>query len=119
MGRYSNSPSCWASNKKSRSWRPCPPTAAEVDLGIDVSPITEELAERFSLEQRTGILVVQVVQGGVANAEGLRKGDIIQEVNRAAVSHHEGIPAHPQKGSTPARRFFCESFESRKRFLWC
>lgn len=62
-----------------------PPTAAEVDLGIDVSPITEDLAEQFSLEQTTGILVVRVVQGGVAYAEGLRKGDIIQEVNRAEV----------------------------------
>ena len=63
-----------------------PQTTAEVDLGIDVSPITEDLAEQFSLEQKTGILVVQVVQGSVAYAEGLRKGDIIQEVNRAAVS---------------------------------
>ena len=62
-----------------------PPTAAEVDLGIDVSPITEELAKKFSLEQMTGILVVQVVQGSVAYAEGLRKGDIIREVNRVEV----------------------------------
>ncbi len=62
-----------------------PPTAAEVDLGIDVSPITEELAKQFSLDQTTGILVVQVVHGSVAYAEGLRKGDVIQEVNRAAV----------------------------------
>ena len=62
-----------------------PPTAAEVDLGIDVSPITEELAKKFSLEQTTGILVIQVVQGSVAYAEGLRKGDIIREVNRVEV----------------------------------
>ncbi len=62
-----------------------PPTAAEVDLGIDVSPITEELAGQFSLDQRMGILVVRVVQGGVAYAEGLRKGDVIQEVNRTEV----------------------------------
>ncbi|MCY3956631.1 MAG: Do family serine endopeptidase [Nitrospira sp.] len=61
------------------------PTAAEVDLGIDVSPITEELAEQFSLDQTTGILVVRVVQGSAAYAEGLRKGDIIQEVNRVEV----------------------------------
>ena len=62
-----------------------PPTAAEVDLGIDVSPVTEELAEQFSLDQTTGILVVRVVQGSVAYAEGLRKGDVIQEVNRTEV----------------------------------
>ncbi len=62
-----------------------PPTVVEVDLGIDVSPMTEELAQQFSLEQTTGILVVRVVQGTTAYAEGLRKGDVIQEVNRTAV----------------------------------
>ncbi len=62
-----------------------PPTAAEVDLGIDVSPITEELAKQFALEQTTGILVVRVVQRSLAYAEGLRKGDVIQEVNRTEV----------------------------------
>ena len=89
-----------------------PPTAAEVDLGIDVSPITEELAEQFSLEQRTGILVVQVVQGGVANAEGLRKGDIIQEVNRAAVStmrEFRRILKEVQAGETILLRILRES----------
>ncbi len=62
-----------------------PPTPAEVDLGIDVSPMTEELAKKFSIDQTTGILVVQVAQGSLAYAEGLRKGDIIEEVNRTEV----------------------------------
>ena len=62
-----------------------PPTAAEIDLGIDVSPLTDELAQQFSLERATGILVVHVAQGSLAFSEGLRKGDVIQEVNRVEV----------------------------------
>ncbi len=62
-----------------------PPTAAEIDLGIDVSPVTEALVQQFALKQDTGILVVHVVPGGIASSEGLRKGDVIQEVNRVAV----------------------------------
>ena len=89
-----------------------PPTPAEVDLGIDVSPITEKLAEQFSLEQKTGILVVQVVQGSVAYAEGLRKGDVIQEVNRAAVStmrEFRRILKEVQAGETILLRILRES----------
>lgn len=62
-----------------------PPTAAEIDLGIDVSPLTDELAQQFSLERATGILIVHVAHGSLAFSEGLRKGDVIQEVNRADV----------------------------------
>ena len=61
-----------------------PLTSTEIDLGIDVSPITEDLARQFLLEQHTGILVVDVVRGSIAYAEGVRKGDVIQEVNRVA-----------------------------------
>ena len=62
-----------------------PPTAAEIDLGIDVSPLTDELAQQFALERATGILIVRVAQGSLAFSEGLRKGDVIQEVNRVEV----------------------------------
>lgn len=62
-----------------------PPTAAEIDLGIDVSPLTDELVRQFSLERATGILIVRVAQGSLAFSEGLRKGDVIQEVNRVEV----------------------------------
>ncbi len=89
-----------------------PQTAAEVDLGIDVSPMTEELAEEFSLDQTTGILVVRVVRGSVAYAEGLRKGDIIQEVNRAAVPtmrEFRRILKEVQAGETILLRILRES----------
>ncbi len=62
-----------------------PRTAAETDLGLAVSPITAPLARQFSLEQDTGIMVVDIIRGGVAHAEGVRQGDVIQEVNRVAV----------------------------------
>ncbi len=61
------------------------PTAAEIDLGLDVSPITEALVQRFALKRDTGILVMSVARGSVAHAENVRKGDVIEEVNRMAV----------------------------------
>lgn len=61
------------------------PTATEIDLGLDVAPITAELVERFALKRDTGILVVHVARGSVAHAENVRKGDVIEEVNRVAV----------------------------------
>ncbi len=62
-----------------------PRTAAESDLGMDVSPITEALVRQFALQRDMGILVVRVTRGSAAYAEGVRKGDVIQEVNRTAV----------------------------------
>ena len=61
------------------------PTATEIDLGLDVAPITDSLVERFALKRDTGILVVHVARGSVAHAENVRKGDVIEEVNRVAV----------------------------------
>ena len=59
------------------------PPSAVVTWGLDVAPVPE--AEEVARAPTTGILVVRVVPGSVAHAEGLRKGDVIQEVNRAAV----------------------------------
>jgi len=61
------------------------PSKTQVDLGIDVSPITEQLAEKFELQAKEGILVTGVARGSLAYTEGLREGDIITEINRVSV----------------------------------
>ena len=55
------------------------------DLGIDVSPITDDLATRYKLEDKEGILVSKVGRKSIAYSEGLREGDVIKEVNRVKV----------------------------------
>lgn len=62
-----------------------PPMQNGIDLGIDVSPITDDLAERYKIEDREGILVTKVGRQSIAYSEGLREGDVIKEVNRVEV----------------------------------
>jgi len=54
-------------------------------LGISISDITEDLAERlattFGPEAGTGVLVVDVVKDGPAEAAALRRGDVIVRVD--------------------------------------
>lgn len=62
-----------------------PPMQNGIDLGIDVSPITEELADRYRIKDPKGILVTKVGRNSIAFSEGVREGDVIKEVNRAEV----------------------------------
>jgi len=62
-----------------------PPMQNGIDLGIDVSPITDELADRYKIDDREGILVTKVGRQSIAYSEGLREGDVVKEVNRVEV----------------------------------
>jgi serine protease Do len=56
------------------------------DLGLAVQTLTPELAENLGLDRSTkGVVVTQVDPGGPAADAGLRRGDVILEVNRQAV----------------------------------
>ena len=57
----------------------------EVRLGIDVQDLTAELAEKFKLKETVGVLISKVEISSLAQAEGLREGDMIKEVNRREV----------------------------------
>jgi serine protease Do len=63
-----------------------PQARSELKLGIDVQDLTAALAEKFKLKDRNGVLIAKVEAGSLAQAEGLREGDLIKEVNRAEVS---------------------------------
>jgi len=63
-----------------------PQARTEVKLGLDVQDLTAGLAEKFNLRETKGVLITKVEAGSLAQAEGLREGDLIKEVNRADVS---------------------------------
>ena len=63
-----------------------PQARKEVKLGLDVQDLTAGLAEKFNLRESTGVLISKVNPGSLAQAEGLREGDLIKEVNRVDVS---------------------------------
>jgi serine protease DegQ len=54
--------------------------ASHAFLGIQPSPITPQLAERFDLGTDTGVLVLDVVEGSAAESAALEPGDVIVEM---------------------------------------
>lgn len=50
-------------------------------LGIEVQPLTAELAESFGLEGRPGIVVAGIYRGGPAQRAGLQPGDLIVSID--------------------------------------
>jgi serine protease Do len=63
-----------------------PQTKTDVKLGLDVQDVTPGLAETLNLRESKGALIAKVDAGSLAQAEGLREGDLIKEVNRAEVT---------------------------------
>jgi serine protease Do len=55
-------------------------------LGLTVEDVTPELAARFGLKDRTGVVITKVMPGSEAAEKGLRQGYVIREVNRQAVT---------------------------------
>ena len=80
-----------------------PPSRAEAKLGIDVQDLSAELAEKFKLKDNKGVLIAKVEPGSLAQAEGLREGDLIKEVNRsevATVSEFSAAVSRVKRGDT-------------------
>ena len=63
-----------------------PQTKTDAKLGLDVQDLTAGLADKFKLREAKGVLITKVEPNSLAQAEGLREGDLIKEVNRLEVS---------------------------------
>jgi len=60
-------------------------------FGIDVSPISPTMAERFGVDD--GLYVESVVTDGPSDAAGLRPGDVITEINNRPAAHTDVLIA--------------------------
>jgi serine protease Do len=56
------------------------------DIGISVAELSPRLARRYGYSTERGLLITEVRQYSAAQKEGIRRGDIIIEVNREEVS---------------------------------
>ena len=54
-------------------------------LGLDVRPITPDVARQLNLRSAEGVVVVRVEEDGAAAEAGLQRGDVVREVNRQRV----------------------------------
>jgi serine protease Do len=59
--------------------------AEEQDFGMLLEDITPALQKRFDIEDRTGVVVVEVTPGSAADDAEIEAGDIVKEVNRKPV----------------------------------
>ncbi|MBT5029040.1 MAG: DegQ family serine endoprotease [Nitrospinaceae bacterium] len=65
-----------------------PTVVAKADpLGLQAQDITDELAKNLQLESSNGVLVSDVTAGDAAAEAGIRRGDVISEMNRSAVKN--------------------------------
>ena len=62
-------------------------------FGLALQPLTEELAGRLKTSQKQGMVVQAVRNGSPADQAGLRRGDIITEVNRQPLSNVDELRA--------------------------
>jgi serine protease Do len=60
-------------------------SSEEGDLGLAVQPVTPEVVENLGLDRAEGLLITSVKPGSAADEAGLRKGDVITQINRRAV----------------------------------
>jgi serine protease Do len=81
-------------------------------LGLDLQDLTSALAERFKLSESKGVLIAKVEPNSLAQAEGLREGDLIKEVNRRevfSVGEFTSAMARARRGDTLLLRVLREN----------
>ncbi|MBI4495614.1 MAG: DegQ family serine endoprotease [Deltaproteobacteria bacterium] len=61
-------------------------------IGVYVQKLTPDLAKSFGLERDKGALVADVLQGGAAEAAGIRRGDIIIQFNGKEINEMNELP---------------------------
>jgi len=54
-------------------------------LGLDVRPITPELARQLNLRNPEGVIVFAVDENSAASEAGMQRGDVIREINRQRI----------------------------------
>ena len=67
--------------KPQRSW-----------IGIEIQPVTPELADAFGLDRPRGALVKGVRPGGPAARTGLKEGDVIVEFDSKPIEQADDLP---------------------------
>jgi serine protease Do len=54
-------------------------------IGLTVTPLTPQLAQRLGYENEQGVVISDVAGGSAAEAAGLQRGYLIQEINRRPI----------------------------------
>ncbi|MBI3803396.1 MAG: DegQ family serine endoprotease [Nitrospirae bacterium] len=93
------------------------PKRQESFLGLSIQDLTPEIAERFKIKDEKGIIVTKVEPGSAAEAEGLKEGDLIKEVNREKVNNSEEFKKMMEKTKKSEAVLLRISRENRAFFI--
>jgi serine protease Do len=61
-------------------------SAEPANFGLTVKGLTKELAEQYGVDLVSGVIVTAVDQDSLADARGIKTGDVITEINRQRIS---------------------------------
>lgn len=56
------------------------------NLGMTVQEITPDLARHLGMSKKTGVIVVEVKEGGIADEAGIQPQDIILQINKVPIA---------------------------------
>jgi serine protease Do len=62
-------------------------------LGVQIQPITPELAKSLNLQDKKGALVAEVTKGSPAEAAGIKRGDVIVAFGGKEVAEMHNLPS--------------------------
>ena len=65
------------------------PSEASPKLGLSVQELTPDIAGKLGYEGDSGVVIANVEQGSPASEAGLRRGDLIKEINREQIESLE------------------------------
>jgi serine protease Do len=97
-----------------------PAPAQSARLGIQLAELTPQLRQRHGIpEQSTGVLVAEVERGSPAARAGIRSGNVLEMVDRTAVSSPEDVVAKVQEAAAQKRSavMLLIAHEGEKRFV--
>ncbi|MCC6858314.1 MAG: DegQ family serine endoprotease [Bryobacterales bacterium] len=60
-------------------------------LGVAIQDVTEPMAQAFGMKEARGVVVSDVTQGGPADRAGLKRGDVILQVNGEPAVDSAGV----------------------------
>ena len=61
-------------------------------LGVSIQEVTPELAKSFSLKEKKGALVAQVISGSPAEKAGIEPGDVLVEFDGKEIADSKDLP---------------------------
>jgi serine protease Do len=75
------------------------------DIGLTVSPLTKELAQKYGLEEDAKTIIVTAVEAeGPAASRGISEGDIIRRINQKAVTSAQQLSENVQEAKKNGRK---------------